>query len=288
MPCGSSATSSRPCAGSSSRSRSASSSSGSSSAPVRGGRSSAPPIPASGSGSAASSAPMSPASGSTRSCPRAAGDVVKLYLIKHRIEGATYATLTPTLVAETIFDFVRRRGADRLGARDRRAAHPPGLLAAAVGRLGLLRQAREVDRDRSRVRRRCARDRARRVHRARRDARERVMRGFAIIHDPRRLVRGVVVPQALSWVFRVATRLLLPAGVPGARNDPQRAARPGRRLALDALPRDPGRRRDEAGPDRLPLPRRGDLEVAPARLQRRDEHRASSCSASSSEASRCS
>ena len=37
------------------------------------------------------------------------------------------------------------------------------------------------------------------------DTRERVMRGFAIIHHPRRLVTGVVVPQALSWVFRVAT-----------------------------------------------------------------------------------
>jgi uncharacterized membrane protein YbhN (UPF0104 family) len=37
------------------------------------------------------------------------------------------------------------------------------------------------------------------------DARERVMRGFAIIHHPRRLVTGVIVPQAISWVFRIAT-----------------------------------------------------------------------------------
>ena len=36
--------------------------------------------------------------------PARAGDVVKLYLIKHRIEGASYATLAPTLLAETLLD----------------------------------------------------------------------------------------------------------------------------------------------------------------------------------------
>ena len=36
--------------------------------------------------------------------PARAGDVVKLYLIRHRIEGSSYATLTPTLIAETLFD----------------------------------------------------------------------------------------------------------------------------------------------------------------------------------------
>src|SRR5262245_38935258 len=37
--------------------------------------------------------------------PARAGDAVKLYLIKHRIRGSSYATLTPTLIAETLFDF---------------------------------------------------------------------------------------------------------------------------------------------------------------------------------------
>src|SRR5215218_3270677 len=37
--------------------------------------------------------------------PARGGDLVKLYLIKHRIDGASYATLAPTLVVETIFDF---------------------------------------------------------------------------------------------------------------------------------------------------------------------------------------
>jgi uncharacterized protein (TIRG00374 family) len=38
--------------------------------------------------------------------PARVGDVVKLYLVKHRIDGSSYATLTPTLVVETLFDFV--------------------------------------------------------------------------------------------------------------------------------------------------------------------------------------
>ena len=36
-------------------------------------------------------------------------------------------------------------------------------------------------------------------------ARARIMRGFAILHDPPRLVRGVIVPQGLSWGFRIAS-----------------------------------------------------------------------------------
>lgn len=38
--------------------------------------------------------------------PARGGDVVKLYLAKHRVEGSTYPTLTSSLVVETLFDFV--------------------------------------------------------------------------------------------------------------------------------------------------------------------------------------
>ena len=38
--------------------------------------------------------------------PARGGDLLKLYLIRHRIEGAAYATLATTLVVETLFDFV--------------------------------------------------------------------------------------------------------------------------------------------------------------------------------------
>ena len=36
--------------------------------------------------------------------PARTGDVVKLYLAKHRIEGATYPTLTASLLVEAVFD----------------------------------------------------------------------------------------------------------------------------------------------------------------------------------------
>jgi uncharacterized membrane protein YbhN (UPF0104 family) len=38
--------------------------------------------------------------------PARGGDLVRLYLAKHRLEGATYPTLGSTLVVETLFDFV--------------------------------------------------------------------------------------------------------------------------------------------------------------------------------------
>src|SRR5688572_14379543 len=34
--------------------------------------------------------------------PARSGDLVKLYLVKHRIEGSRYTTLTPSLVVETM------------------------------------------------------------------------------------------------------------------------------------------------------------------------------------------
>jgi uncharacterized membrane protein YbhN (UPF0104 family) len=38
--------------------------------------------------------------------PARAGDVVKLYLVRHRIPGSAYPTLASSLVVETLFDFV--------------------------------------------------------------------------------------------------------------------------------------------------------------------------------------
>src|SRR5438874_6054476 len=37
--------------------------------------------------------------------PARSGDLVKLYLVKHRLGDSSYATLAPTLVAETVLDF---------------------------------------------------------------------------------------------------------------------------------------------------------------------------------------
>jgi uncharacterized membrane protein YbhN (UPF0104 family) len=137
--------------------------------------------------------------------PARAGDVVKLYLIKHRIEGSSYATLTPTLVAETLLDFFVAGGLivwalwigvlpthqvySRLPSVDwgffarhaRETEIGLALLAGAavIGVIAFVESGGPM--------------------------RARIMRGFAILHHPRRLAAGVVLPQALSWVFRVAT-----------------------------------------------------------------------------------
>jgi uncharacterized membrane protein YbhN (UPF0104 family) len=137
--------------------------------------------------------------------PARAGDVVKLYLMRHRIEGSSYATLTPTLVAETLFDFVvaafligwaltsgvlpTHEVYARLPSVDwgfflRYERETAIGLAILVGMLVIAAIAYVEHGEESRAK---------------------LMRGFAIIHDPGRLVRGVIVPQALSWVLRVAS-----------------------------------------------------------------------------------
>jgi glycosyltransferase 2 family protein len=136
--------------------------------------------------------------------PARAGDVVKLYLVKHRVPHSTYATLTPTLVAETLFDFFVGGGImiwalsigvlpthevySRLPTVDwgfflrHEQATAIGLLAlgaaAAFGFILFLEHGSAT--------------------------RERVLRGFAILRRPGKLLRGVIVPQALSWVLRIA------------------------------------------------------------------------------------
>jgi glycosyltransferase 2 family protein len=137
--------------------------------------------------------------------PARAGDAVKLYLIKHRIRGSSYATLTPTLIAETLFDFFVGLGliawALSLGVLPAHEVYSRlpsvdwgffvrnekwtaiGLLTLlAVGLLGLIVFLEEGEQFRARV-----------------------GRGFAIMRNPSRLFTGVVVPQALSWVLRCAS-----------------------------------------------------------------------------------
>jgi uncharacterized membrane protein YbhN (UPF0104 family) len=137
--------------------------------------------------------------------PARAGDVIKLYLVKQRIEDAKYSTLAPTLVAETLFDFFVAAGFiiwalaigvlpthqvySRLPSVDwgffleHRNATAIGLgLVLAAGAIGLIVFVERGEATRARV-----------------------MRGFAIVHDPPRLVRAVVLPQALSWVLRIAS-----------------------------------------------------------------------------------
>ena len=136
--------------------------------------------------------------------PARAGDVIKLYLIKHRIPEASYATLTPTLVVETLLDFVVGIGlivwALSLGVLPTHQAysHLPSVdwgffvrheKWTAIGLLALLAAALI----------------AFIVFLEKGEAfRARVGRGFAILRTPRRFLLRVVLPQALSWVLRIA------------------------------------------------------------------------------------
>jgi uncharacterized membrane protein YbhN (UPF0104 family) len=136
--------------------------------------------------------------------PARGGDLVKLYLVKHRVDGATYPTLGATLVVETLFDFFVA-GAIMIWAlslgvlpanevysrlptvdwkwfveHDRVTLVILGVLVGG-GMLGFFWARRRV-----------------------RAFRERVRQGFAILRDRGRFVRGVILPQAISWVLRIA------------------------------------------------------------------------------------
>jgi glycosyltransferase 2 family protein len=137
--------------------------------------------------------------------PARAGDAVKLYLIKHRISESSYATLTPTLVAETLFDMVvgialiawalslgvlpAHEVYSRLPSVDWgfllkyekwTAVVLATLITLAIFGFILFLEKGE-------------------------GFRERVGRGFAIVRDPPRFLTRVVFPQAISWVLRAGT-----------------------------------------------------------------------------------
>jgi glycosyltransferase 2 family protein len=137
--------------------------------------------------------------------PARGGDLVKLYLVKQRIPGSSYATLTPTLIVETLFDFVvagliigwalvsgvlpTHQLYSRIPSVDwkfflrheQATAIALGviLLAAVLAYFWVRRQVEEF--------------------------RARVRRGFAILDDRPRFVRSVILPQAVSWVFRIGS-----------------------------------------------------------------------------------
>jgi uncharacterized membrane protein YbhN (UPF0104 family) len=137
--------------------------------------------------------------------PARSGDVVKLVLVKHEVEGTTYTTLAPTLVVETLFDAVVASVVLiwALAAGVLPALHvlpdlptldwawpihnpKPFLLIAAVWitviALLVVIWSRKV-----------------------RDFKEQIRHGFAILYEPRRFLAQVVSWQALSWVCRIAS-----------------------------------------------------------------------------------
>jgi glycosyltransferase 2 family protein len=137
--------------------------------------------------------------------PARGGDVVKLYLVHHRISGSRYATLASTLVVETLFDFVvagmlmawalaigvlpTHQVYSRIPTVDwkwfvRHELITLGIAGALV--LGVL------------VGVLVARERFARF-------RERFRQGFAILGDFGRFLRQVVLWQAASWFLRIAS-----------------------------------------------------------------------------------
>jgi uncharacterized membrane protein YbhN (UPF0104 family) len=137
--------------------------------------------------------------------PARGGDVIKVYLVKHRLEGSTYPTLASTLVVETIFDFFVA-GALMIWAlsigvlpthqvysriptvdwkfflRHERATLIGLAALAALGVVGFFWARRRVE-----------------------DFWSHIRLGFAILGDRRRFTIGVLLPQAISWGFRIAT-----------------------------------------------------------------------------------
>jgi uncharacterized membrane protein YbhN (UPF0104 family) len=137
--------------------------------------------------------------------PARAGDALKLVLTHARINGSTYATLTPTLLVETLFDTAVAAGVliwaltenvlpgldvlPKLPAIDWHwpLKHPEPAIAIAlvwvvVIVLLVVFYARRVP-----------------------AFKKRVAAGFAILRKPRRFATGVITWQALSWVLRAAT-----------------------------------------------------------------------------------
>jgi uncharacterized membrane protein YbhN (UPF0104 family) len=137
--------------------------------------------------------------------PARSGDVLKLYLLKHRVKGSRYPTLASTLLVDTLFDAVI---ASILVAWALAFGFLPGLdvvprlppidwlylfqhprLGAAVGVglalavvIGLVWGSRKV-----------------------RDFWARVRQGFAILREPRDYLRYVALWNAVDWCFRLAS-----------------------------------------------------------------------------------
>jgi uncharacterized membrane protein YbhN (UPF0104 family) len=137
--------------------------------------------------------------------PARGGELVKLYLVRKRIPGSTYATLTPTLLVETIFDMVvagallawalsigvlpthevyaRIPTVDwKFFLRHERLTGIGLLVLLVLAVIGLLWARARIER-----------------------FAEHVGQGFAALRDRRAFLRRVVLPQALSWVCRIAT-----------------------------------------------------------------------------------
>lgn len=137
--------------------------------------------------------------------PARSGDALRLYLAKHRIEGATYPTLAASLLVEAVFDsfvaltlIVWALSTGALPGLDSFPTlpeidwfwlfgHPRLAAAAGVAALGALLVLLVFGRRRWR------------------EFRARVAQGVVILRRPRRYLRRVVLWQSVDWALRLAT-----------------------------------------------------------------------------------
>ena len=137
--------------------------------------------------------------------PARGGDLLRLFLVKRRVEGSTYPTLGATLLLETAFDTVVAGAvlawAATLGVFPSLDVLPdlptidwhwPLEHPTAATAIGLVWLAVVVV---------LAWIGTRRV----REFRRRVAQGFAVLREPARFVRGVIAWQAGSWILRATS-----------------------------------------------------------------------------------
>lgn len=137
--------------------------------------------------------------------PARGGDLLKLYLVRHRVAGATYPTLGATLLVETLFDLVV---ASALVAWAAWLGVLPGLdvipLLPSIDWFWLFRYPRAAVATMVAL---LVASFVLGVWASRHIAafRRRVAQGFAVLTPPSRYLRTVVPWQTLDWVFRLAT-----------------------------------------------------------------------------------
>ena len=133
--------------------------------------------------------------------------MLKLFLVKRRVEGSTYPTLAATLVVETLFDAFVGIALLAVGDPPRRASEPRRARRTPEHRLALAVRASRAS---PRSARSCSESSSACCSSSRRAGCARsgsaCAQGFAIVRAAAGdYLRRVVTWQALSWVFRLAS-----------------------------------------------------------------------------------
>lgn len=137
--------------------------------------------------------------------PARAGDVVKLYAVRQRVEGSTAPTLVATLIAETTFDFFVASGLMLWAYSTGGLPSLPEIPSAPAFEWSFVaRHTRLVEVVLVVMLFALAILFRWLTHRVRAFWR-RVRQGLTILRTPRRFLRQVVLFQALGWVARIGT-----------------------------------------------------------------------------------